>query len=344
MPDLVLSELRADPPGLARLRHGVAAKSWLRYARRVAEVGTEVATAALLDRLRPLAGEVRRVEAGVAPAGAGYLALYLHWSPDGRISDMVLGQVAFWRKAGFDVVFVSNTAPPARDWEAVGAHAVLRIARDNVGRDFGGWRDAFALAVARFGTPRELLLANDSVLGPIRPLAPVLDALRSDGEGLFGLTESRGGGAHLQSYLLLARGAAAVAEVGAHLAACRPSRSKWRLVQQGELGLTRRMLRHGHRVAAVFGWDRVAAGLDAATLATFGSRFTEPGALDRYPLNPTHHLWRVLVERFGFPFLKTELVLRNPGRLPGVEAWHDLVDAETRALIEDHLRTMVGHA
>jgi hypothetical protein len=337
MPDLVLSELRPDPPGMARLRHGVAARSWLRYARRIAEVGTEVAVAALLDRLRPLAGEVRRVEAGVAPAGAGRLALYLHWSPDGRVSDMVLGQVAFWRQAGFDVVFVSNAAPPPRDWDAVGAQAVLRIARDNFGRDFGGWRDAFALAVARFGAPRELLLANDSVLGPVRPLAPVLDALRSGGEGLFGLTESRGGGAHLQSYLLLARGAAAVADVGAHLAACIPGRSKWRLVQHGELGLTRRMQRQGHRVAAVFGWERVAAGLDAATLASLGPRFAEPGALDRFPLNPTHHLWRVLVERFGFPFIKTELVLRNPLGLPGVAAWRALTDAPTAALIADHL-------
>jgi lipopolysaccharide biosynthesis protein len=342
MPNHVLSDLRPDPPGMARWRHGIAARSWLRYARRVAEVGTEIASSALLDRLRPLTGEVRRIESGIAPAGTGQLALYLHWSPDGRVSDMVLGQVASWRAAGFDVVFVSNAAPPPRDWDAVGAQAVLRIARDNVGRDFGGWRDAFAIAAARFGAPHDLLLANDSVLGPIRPLAPVLAALRSGGDGLFGLTESRGGGAHLQSYLLLARGAAAVAEVGRHLAACRPSRSKWRLVQQGELGLTRRMLRAGHRVAAVFGWDRVAAGLDAATLACFGPRFAEPGALDRYPLNPTHHLWRVLVERFGFPFLKTELVLRNPGRLPGVEAWRELVDAETCGLIEEHLRLMRG--
>jgi hypothetical protein len=337
MPGHLLSDLRLDPPGLARLRHGVAARSGLRYARRIVEVGAEVATAMVLDRLQPLTGEVRRVETGVAPAGTGQLALYLHWSPDGCVSNMVLGQVAFWRAAGFDVVFVSNATLPPRDWDAVGAHAVLRIARDNVGRDFGGWRDAFALAIARFGAPRDLLLANDSVLGPVRPLAPVLAALQSGGDGLFGLTESRGGGAHLQSYLLLARGAAAVAEVGRHLAACRASRSKWRLVQQGELGLTRRMLQAGHRVAAVFGWERVTAGLDAPTLASFGPRFAEPGALDRYPLNPTHHLWRVLVERFGFPFLKTELVLRNPLDLPGVAAWSQLVEAPMRGLIVDHL-------
>jgi hypothetical protein len=339
---LVLSDLRLDPPGAARLRHGLGTRSPLGFARRVVAVGTELATATLLDRLRPLTGGVRRVEAGIAPSGTGRIALYLHWSPSGAVSAMVLGQLAAWRAAGFDVVFVTNTTPPGADWEAVGMQATLRIARDNVGRDFGGWRDALGLALDRLGAPEELLLANDSVLGPVRPIAPVLKVMRDGGPGLFGMTESRGGGAHLQSYLLLASGAEAVAEVGRHLAACRPARSKWLLVRQGEIGLTRRMLGAGHRVAAVFGWARVAAALDARALAALGPRFALAGALDRYPLNATHHLWRLLVERFGFPYLKTELLLCNPNGIPGLEAWPDLVPPDLRAPIQAHLRLMGG--
>ncbi len=41
--DYALSDLTLAPPGLARLRHGVAAKSRLRFARRILEVGSEVA-------------------------------------------------------------------------------------------------------------------------------------------------------------------------------------------------------------------------------------------------------------------------------------------------------------
>lgn len=342
--ECMLSDLTPAPPGLDRLRHGMGSKSPLRFARRVAEVGTEVALAALMDRLRPLKGEVRRVEAGIPPAGTGSLALYLHWSPGGQVSAMVLRQLDLWREAGFDLVFVSNAPPPAPDWDAVGERASLRIARDNIGRDFGGWRDALAIALDRFGPPREVLLANDSVLGPIRPMAPVIDALRSGGEGLFGLTESRGGGAHLQSYVLLARGAGAVADLGAHLASFRPTRSKWRLVQQGEIALARRMLDRGHRVAAVFGYDRVTAGLTEADLAALGPRYAEPDAPHRYPLNPTHHLWRVLVEQFGFPFLKTELLLRNPNAIPGIATWRDLTGPADLPLLEAHLQLMGGAA
>lgn len=338
--ELRLSDLSLAPPGLARLRHGVAARSWLRFALRVIEVGTEVALATALDRLRPLRGGIRRIEPGRAAVAGGGLALYLHWSPDGRVSGMVRAQVAGWWEAGFDVVFVSNAAPPDADWEALAETTVLRIARDNIGRDFGAWRDALAAARERLGPREELLFANDSMLGPVRPLAPVIAALRAGGEGLFGLTESRGGGAHLQSYLLLARGVAAVAEVTRHLDACRPSRSKWRLVQQGEIGLTRRMLEKGHRVAALFGYDRVGAAIDPTALLRFGPRFAESGALERYPLNTTHHLWRELVERFGFPYLKTELVLRNPGRLPGVESWREVVAPADLSLVETHLAAM----
>ena len=277
------------------------------------------------------------VAAGDAPAQGDSLALYMHWSPTGGVSDMVLGQLAAWRACGFDVVFVTNASPSPLDWNKAGQNTVLRVARDNVGRDFGAWRDALAVVLQARPSPGEVLLANDSVLGPIRPMAPVMAALRAGGDGLFGLTENRGGGPHLQSYALLARGDAAVRDVAAHLAACQPSRSKWRLVQMGEIGLTRHMLERGHRVAALFGYDRITGALRPDDLRPFGPRFAEPDAVDRYPLNPTHHLWRVLIERFRFPFLKTELVRRNPGRLPGVDAWPELVDAPTRRLVDEHL-------
>ncbi len=45
------------------------------------------------------------------------------------------------------------------------------------------------------------------------------------------------------------------------------------------------------------------------------------------PLNPTHALWRELVEELGFPFLKTDLLLANPDRISDLEAWPMLVHA-----------------
>ena len=259
-----LSDLATPRGGVPRILHGLAARAPLTFARRAAEMAFEIGKAALLDRLAPL--ESRILEAGPglqAPEGSS-LALYLHWSPDGRVSGMVLRQLRLWRESGFNVVFITNAPrrPPAEDWQAVAAQTVLRIHRANVGRDFGGWRDGAALAIERFDVPQELLLVNDSVLGPFRPLAPLVRAWRDGGEGCFGLTESLGGGPHLQSYALLARGHAAVETMQAHLAGFRDSRSKWRVVQRGDLGLSRRMRASGVRCAALFGYARLLSEVD----------------------------------------------------------------------------------
>lgn len=336
------SDVLPGTGGLPRALHGLAARSPLTFLRRAGEVAWEVGSSAVLDRIAPASRTVLEVAPGRAQATGRSLALYLHWSPDGRVSAMVRRQLALWRACGFDVIFISNSSPPAPDWDAVAEDAALRIRRTNAGRDFGAWRDGAALAVQRFGRPEELLLANDSVLGPFLPLEPVTRAWRQGGEGLFGLTDSLGGGAHLQSFAVLARGDAVVGQMLAHLAAFRDTRSKWRVVQEGEIGLTRRIHAAGLRCAALFAYRRLSTLVDDATRASLGPRFRDPDAFLRYPLNPCHHLWRVLVERMGFPYLKTELIRHNPGRLPGVEDWQDVVPQEHLGMIRAHLAALDG--
>ena len=334
-----LSALSANITSRKLVAYSLATRAPSRFALRVAGVLWETGTAALLDRFSPQHPEIFEASDGhVLPARS--LALYLHWSPDGRISPMVRRQVRLWREAGFACVFITNANPPAEDWNAIAENTVLRIRRANVGRDFGAWRDAAAVALQRFGTPQELLLTNDSVLGPFLPLAPLVDAWRAGGDGFFGLTESLGGGAHLQSYALLGRGEKAVGEMLGHLAGLKDTRSKWQLVQRGEIGLTQRMLRAGVPCWALFGQERLAAFADAPTRARIAPRYSSAEAFARVPFNPCHHLWRELVKGMGYPYLKTELIRRNPGKLPSVENWREVVPPAELPIIEEHLAMM----
>jgi hypothetical protein len=334
-----LSALSAAISSRERWALNFATRSPLRFARRVAEILWETGSATLLDHFEPEHSEIFETSDGHAPTTHS-LALYLHWSPDGRISPMVRRQVRLWREAGFSCVFITNATPPAADWDAVAEDSVLRIRRANVGRDFGAWRDAAAIALQRFGTPRELLLTNDSLLGPFLPLSPLVDAWRAGGDGFFGLTESLGGGAHLQSYALLSRGAGAVAEMLGHLGDLTDTRSKWRVVRRGEIGLTQRMLRAGVPCCALFGQERLAALANATTRTRIAPRYSSVEAFARVPFNPCHHLWRELVEGMGYPYLKTELIRRNPGKLPGVENWRQVVPPAELPIIEEHLALM----
>ena len=199
------------------------------------------------------------MEPGVDPAAdATRIALYVHYAATGRISDMVRFQLAQLSNLGFGIVFISMAANiPEDDWQAVRQVCALVAQRRNFGLDFGAWRDLLPEVRRRWPVLDELMLANDSVLGPVRPLAPVIAAMRAGGDGLFGLTESLQGGAHLQSYMLLARGQTVVGDLMGFVGRLYISHSKWLLVQMGEVRLARWMRRRGHRVAALFGYDRV---------------------------------------------------------------------------------------
>ncbi|SDD63444.1 Rhamnan synthesis protein F [Belnapia rosea] len=343
-----LTDLSEQPPGLRRAIHGYStAGTWRRLAWRVAEVGFEVARSLPRDAWRgwrPGPPPLLRLEPGEdARPGARSVALYVHYAASGRVSEMVLRQVAALAAEGFAVVFVTMAAAvPEADWQAVRARAALVAQRRNFGLDFGAWRDLAPEAARRWPAAEEVLLANDSVLGPIRPLGPVLAAMRAGGAGVFGMTESIQGGPHLQSYFLLSRGEAAVADLQHFLGMMRISHSKWLVVQRGELRFARWMRGRGHRVAALFGYRRLVGAVlaDPAERALLAAshpllRGLEAMApeeraalLAEQPLNPTHHLWAALIRCLGYPFLKTELIRRNPGRLPGVADWAALVPAE----------------
>lgn len=350
---LSLSDVDVSGSGFSRLWHGLGLQGWSRFLRRVFLVSCEVAQGGAIDLAErisePGRSNILRMEAGARPQpGVRRVALYAHYCVAGRVSAMVLEQVRAYSAAGFAVVFVTASPTIAADgWAAVQSLAALVVHRRNRGLDFGAWRDLADTLAAHWPDIEELLLVNDSVLGPIRPLEPVFAALRSGGEGLFGLTDSFQGGGHLQSYFLLGRGRGAVKEMMGFMRSAPISASKWLMVQRCEMGLSRHMHRKGFRVAALFGYDRLIAAIDAhpaeglAHLAPeSAAAVVRAGGLPNRPLNPVHHLWRPLVYLLGFPFLKTELVRRNPGRLPHVGSWATLVGPDSPtppAMLTRHL-------
>jgi hypothetical protein len=154
------------------------------------------------------------------------VALYAHYSVTGTVSGMVRFHLDLLRASGFAIVFISMaSAIPENDWQAVCRLCALAVRRENLGLDFGAWRDLIPEVERRWPALTELLLANDSVLGPIWPLAPIVETMRSGGDGLFGLTESLQGGGHLQSCSLLARGRPAVTDLKGFLRSLRLSHS-----------------------------------------------------------------------------------------------------------------------
>jgi hypothetical protein len=152
--------------------------------------------------LRRRPAKPMRIELGVRPAtDAMQIALYVHYSASGHLSEMVRCQLALLGQFGLAIVFISMAGEiPEDDWQAVRQLCALVVQRPNFGRDFGAWPDLMPEVTRCWPVSDGPMLVNDSVLEPIHA-----HTVRSGGEELYGLTESLQGGPHLQGYMLIWR-------------------------------------------------------------------------------------------------------------------------------------------
>ncbi|MBR0669131.1 hypothetical protein GXW71_32575 [Roseomonas hellenica] len=347
------------PPKRKRRLHRLLSSSLARAASCLSLLAGSCRTACIDARERWAGAEGRllRLYNGKPRGQARSLALYAHFSPHSGISDMILAQLREYARLGFRVVFVS-ASPHFHDADFARMSDVVELAvhRRNFGLDFGAWVDALTLVPGICEQVDELLLVNDSILGPLHPLDQPLARMRSGGDGLFGMTDGVQYAPHLQSYFLLARGEAVIADVVSFLRSARLSASKRLVVQRFEIALSEYMRDRGHRVAALWSYDDLESELlrseeDLAALFAalpenrwlaggHGGPLTLRRQLLDLPLNPVHYFAGMLVRRCGFPFLKTELVLRNPQRIPEAVNWRAMIPPDSPVpieAIEDHL-------
>ena len=208
--------------------------------------------------------------------------------------------------AGFEVHAALSGAEviDPTDASLLDAIGVRTRVRPNAGLDFGAWQDLIEDGVAHGAD--EVLLANDSVFGPLAPLAPIVRSMA--GFDAWGMVESREGRPHLQSWFVwMSRQAFERPAVRRVFVQPFATMTKAEIIVHGELGL-----------GAAF----EAEGLDV------GARYRDlfrvrPSRL--VATNPMHYRWRFLLESGAVPFLKVELVRDNPSQILGVDAWQQVL-------------------
>ncbi len=247
------------------------------------------------------------------------VAILCHYDPAGCVRPDTVRYLQALKGAGFSVVLVSNSGPLTSDaMTRLRASDVSVLTRRNIGLDFGAWRMALrALNLPRADTNR-VLLVNDSVYGPLVPLAPLLARMTPDTADLWGLTDSRERGWHVQSYFLLAGPALLRSPVWRRFwRGVIPLPSKRWTVGRYEIGLSRRVTAAGFQAKALFPHDAL----------------IPDGAVR----NPTLSAWRELLDA-GFPFLKRELLRDNPLGDAALHEWRGWVPAPFVAEIDRDLR------
>jgi lipopolysaccharide biosynthesis protein len=270
----------------------------------------------------------------------GKVCVFVHFDRKGEIHDYVLHYLRALRLAGFNILFVSNapTLKPTALSKVLGLTGLV-IRRANAGYDFGAYKDGIA-NIPDIKSLELLLLANDSVYGPFNSLAAVIDRTRETRAQFWGLTDCWDVAYHLQSYFLLF-GPEAINNVafGKFWKDVRYANSKNYIIRRYEVGLTQLMTRAGLRGTALYSSREAARAVnDAVRNGALTNKTLDEGSVEYLemihkhlengvPLNISHYLWDYLIVKMGYPFLKRELLHKNPVSIPHIVRWQQVISS-----------------
>ena len=232
------------------------------------------------------------------PAGsATHTAIIAHWAADGRVDRSASELTRAVLANGYEVVFVSTAeGTQPLEWASGRPPGISVLRRPNIGYDFGSWATALE-CYPQISDRAHVLMLNDSLVGPFRPIDHLLDHFHRSVADVWALTDSEQFRHHLQSYCLGFNGRCLVeAPLARFWRTIRVEDSREGVIWRNEIGLSRLLDRERFVVEAAIPHWRVASENQ----------------------NPTIVGWRRLLDN-GFPFVKRQLV-RDPQLAPdGVE-------------------------
>ncbi|ODR21746.1 hypothetical protein BHQ23_11380 [Mycobacterium gordonae] len=247
------------------------------------------------------------------PAGRRALVFFAHFDPQGVVDPYVTYYLEQLHRIGATIIFVSGS--PTLTPESV---APLRslcagiYTRRTLSLDFGSWHLAWRL-LGQHGWSLDqfdrLVLANDSVYGPLFPIEEMWGSFR--GADMYGAIESEEFGAHLQSFFLAwdlnPRTRAFLSRFWDRF---QYIVDKNKLIRRYEIGLSKRARKAGLSIKPFASAATISATYERSPTHEWAVKFHGE------PINNTLYFWDGLIEHLRFPFLKTILPRHNT-------PWHD---------------------
>jgi hypothetical protein len=245
------------------------------------------------------------------------VCLFSHFDVDNKIDGHVINYLTALKAEGFKIVLItSNLELDSESIQKAEAICSLLIHRENIGYDFAGWALALRLYPSLYDA-QEVLMCNDSVYGPLRPLRPIFDKMNGNACDFWGITESREVEWHLQSYFLVFKKTALTSSIFKQFwMAVRALTDKTQLIRAYEVPLARLLSEGGLRPGVLVAIEDVSGEI----------------------CNPTLHPWRKTILIGHSPFIKVQLLRDNPLR-SDIGNWQRVVSqfGYEAEIIEAHL-------
>lgn len=250
------------------------------------------------------------------------LTVLAHYDPHGLVADHVLRWARALAEVSDRLVIVSTATLEPEAAAALGGVGEL-IVRRNSGYDFYSWKRGLD-HVGRWWEHDRLVLANDSVVGPFRPLPEILGEA-GDGRTVRGVVTSMQRETHLQSYLM-AFGPAVLADplFRAFWAGMTALDNRELVIHRYELGLSRLLQAAGYGLDAYYApslRDRARIGVRHRERSLRTSLELPRGAdardlyrrMQALPANPMVWAWDAALDG-RLPFSKVEVLRDDPAK------------------------------
>jgi lipopolysaccharide biosynthesis protein len=282
-------------------------------------------------------------------------AVYVTYDRRSLVADYVVCQVEALARLGYRVAVISNSRRlPANEAAKLLQHSWRVLHRRNFGHDFGAYKDGIRQIGPMEGV-ESLILMNDSCYGPLYNLDSVEQRAQASSADIWAITDSWSTKYHLQSYFLrIGRRALRSRAFGIFWATLLPYQSRALTIRLGEIRFTQHMVRRGMVTSVLCPYQEVARRALQLILTRISGNpghllSAEKGYLEWLAnqvskgatLNSMHSFWDVLVVEFACPFIKGNLLRRNPACIPGLIEWTSLLSNHTDydiGLIHRHLK------
>ena len=180
------------------------------------------------------------------------VCLFAHFDKDDRLDDYVLRYLAKLKELNFAIILISASHLAAPEIARARGLCDDIILRGNAGGlDFASWSAGFVKHGDAISG--RLLLANDSVYGPVGNLGNALDRLTRVAADFYGMVESVEIAPHLQSWFVLME-PQVVRSAAFRSIMAQPFTTMTRpgIIKSGEVGLSRQLTAAGFRYEALY--------------------------------------------------------------------------------------------
>jgi len=244
------------------------------------------------------------------------ICFFASYDEKGKIDEYVFKYLSQLYENEFDIYFCTTTSTPIDedDLQKLKLLCVKIFRRKNVGLDFCSWKTCY-INLNKTIYYKQILLTNDSILGPIFDLKTIFSKIKDTDSDLIGLTDNYEYSYHIQSYFLLFKEKAVQEFLPQFMSNVKVFYDKNLIVEKYEIGLSTLMLNKGYKIQALFPFENTLQ--KALELSSF-EYFDE---IRIRKVNSTIYFWNILIEEFGFPFIKRELLTKNVIKLNSLNQW-----------------------